>query len=117
MFLLSIFGSISLLIAVVIGFMAFAAVHYVPILALILAGIITARIAGGFLRGIIAGIIVGLILAAVVPILPAIGSFDPAFLGWGAASGVETSWVQNRFFSYALLGGIGGLFAGIRKKI
>jgi hypothetical protein len=117
MFLLGIFGSISLLIAIVVGFMAFAAVHYVPILSLILAGIITARIAGGFLRGIIAGVIVGLIMAAVVTILPSIGDFDPTVLEWGAASGIESTWVQERFFSYALLGGIGGLFGGIRKKI
>ena len=117
MFLLGIFGSISLLIAIVVGFVAFAAVHYVPILALILAGIITARIAGGFLRGIIAGIIVGVILAAVIPILPTIGGWDPIPLEWKSASGIESTWVQNRFFSYALLGGIGGLFAGIRKRL
>lgn len=117
MFLLGIFGSISLFIAIVVGFVAFAAVHYVPILALILAGIITARIAGGFLRGIIAGVIVGLIVAAVVTILPTIGGFDPVALEWGAASGVESTWVQQRLFSYALLGGIGGLLGGIRKKI
>jgi len=117
MFLLGIFGSISLLIAIVVGFVAFAAVHYVPILALILAGIITARIAGGFLRGIIAGVIVGVVLAAVIPILPTIGGFDPTTLEWGAASDVESTWVQNKFFSYALLGGIGGILGGIRKKI
>jgi len=116
-FLLGIFSSISLLIAIVVGFAAFAAVHYVPILALILAGIITARIAGGFLRGIIAGVIVGVILAAVVPILPKIGGWDPIPLEWKAASGIESTWVQNKYFSYALLGGIGGLFAGIRKRI
>ena len=117
MFLLGIFGSISLLIAIVVGFIAFAAIHYVPILAIILGGIIAARIAGGFLRGIIAGVIVGLIIAAVIPILPTIGSYDPAILPWGAASGVDSTWVQNRFFSYALLGGIGGLLAGIRKRL
>ena len=117
MFLLGIFGSISLLIAIVVGFVAFAAVHYVPILSLILAGIITARIAGGFLRGIIAGVIVGVILAAVIPILPTIGGWDPIPLEWKAASGIESTWVQNKYFSYALLGGIGGILAGIRKKL
>jgi hypothetical protein len=84
---------------------------------LILAGMITARIAGGFLRGIIAGVIVGLIVAAVIPLLPEIEGFDPVVLGWGSASGVESTWIQQRLFSYALLGGIGGLLGGIRKKI
>ncbi|MBT3363014.1 MAG: hypothetical protein HN929_10410 [Chloroflexi bacterium] len=117
MFLLGIFGSVSLLVAIVVGFAAFAAVHYVPILSLILAGMITARMASGFLRGIIAGVIVGLIVAAVITILPEIDGFDPVVLEWGAASGVESTWIQERLFSYALLGGIGGLLAGIRKKI
>jgi hypothetical protein len=117
MFLLGIFGSISLLIAVVVGFLAFATVHYVPILALVLAGIVTARIAGGFVRGIIAGVIVGLIVAAVVTLLPKIGGWDPIPLEWKSASGIESTWIQNKYLSYALLGGIGGLFAGIRKKI
>ena len=117
MFLLGIFGSISLLIGVIVGFMAFSAIHYMPILAIILAGFITARIAGGFLRGIIAGVIVGLIMAAVVPYLPAIGDWEPDILEWGAAKDANVSWVKNIYFSYAVLGAIGGIFAGIRKKI
>ena len=117
MFLLGIFGSISLLIAIVVGLVAFSAIHYMPILALILGGILTARVAGGFLRGIIAGAVVGLIVAAIVPILPEIGSFNPARLSWGAAENIEEDWIQNRYLSYAVLGAIGGLIAGIRKKI
>jgi hypothetical protein len=117
MFLLGIFGSISLLIGLVVGFIAFSAIHYMPILAIILGGFITARIAGGFLRGIIAGVIVGLIMAAVVRYLPAIGEWKPDILEWGAAKDAEVSWVKNIYFSYAVLGGIGGIFAGIRKRI
>ena len=118
LFLLGIFGSISLLIAVVVGFIAFSAIHYMPILALILGGIITARIAGGFLRGIIAGAIVGLIIAGVISLLPAIGSYEPDTLSWGPVDDyVDATWVQNGYFSYAILGAIGGLIAGIRKRI
>jgi hypothetical protein len=117
MFLLGIFGSVTLLIGLVVGFIAFSAIHYMPILAIILGGFVTARISGGFLRGIIAGAIIGVIMAAVVPILPAIGDFEPDILGWGAARNADISWVTNRYFSYAILGAIGGLFAAIRKRI
>jgi len=117
MFLLGIFGSISLLIGIIVGLVAFSAIHYMPILALILGGILAARMAGGFLRGIIAGIIVGLIIAAIVPILPEIGSFKPDRLSWGAAEDIDVNWIQNRYLSYAVLGAIGGILAGIRKKI
>ena len=115
--MLGIFGSISFLIALVVGLLAFSAIHYVPILAIIFGGFITARVAGGFLRGIIAGMIIGVIMAAVVRFLPTIGDWEPEIFGWGAAKDAEVSWVKNIYFSYAVLGGIGGVFAGIGKRI
>ena len=110
MIILGLLGSIPLLIAIVAGLIVFAAIHYVPILALILGGIIAARVARGLLRGIIAGAAIGVIMWAVIGLLPQ----NPGLLNWGLAAGYVT-WAP--WLSYTLLGAIGGFIGGAIKRM